>query len=415
MMERIRQDIIFATMIMLSIICFASFPLLANNNYSIYIDADFTSTKTSSLSIKQGIETALAEVNNKVQGYTFDIVIKDHRGNSRRSSKNLQTYLQDNNALLVFSGLHSPPLLANKSFINNNKILVLDPWAAAGPITRSADKENWIFRLSIDDSNAGSFISEQAYATGFRKPYLLLEDTGWGLSNKKTMTKALAKRDIKPQGVAMFNWGIGINHAKLMLRTIAQSGADVIFLVANSQEGKTFAHAMIELSAEFSIPVRSHWGITGGDFAQSFNESDRELLNLQFIQTRFSFLQEPLSEIGSKVLSTAIKHLPEVSSKYDIKAQTGFVHSYDLTKILIAAINQAGLTGNKEQDLIAIHQALEQLLVPVQGLLKRYQQPFSKYSATNKNAHEALTPLDYAMGRYNKHNQVLLIETYKNE
>ena len=31
---------------------------------------------------------------------------------------------------MVFSGLHSPPLLANKSFINNQATLVLDPWVA---------------------------------------------------------------------------------------------------------------------------------------------------------------------------------------------------------------------------------------------------------------------------------------------
>ena len=139
----------------------------AQQKYTIYLDADFSSVQTSSLSIKQGIVTALAEVDNQLQGFEFELILKDHRANSLRSKRNLEAFLADEQALMVFSGLHSPPLLVNKTFINENKILLLDPWAAGGPITRSETKENWIFRLSIDDSNAGRFISKKALEQGF--------------------------------------------------------------------------------------------------------------------------------------------------------------------------------------------------------------------------------------------------------
>ena len=131
---------------------FVTLPVNANKSYSIYLDADFTATKIASLSIQQGINVALAEENHRINGYQFEVVAKDHKGSSLRSKRNLESFLADSNALLVFSGLHSPPLLANKDFINNNHILVLNPWAAAGPITRTANKNNWIFRLSIDDN-----------------------------------------------------------------------------------------------------------------------------------------------------------------------------------------------------------------------------------------------------------------------
>ena len=184
----------------------------------------------------------------------------------------MEGFLADNNALLIFSGLHSPPLLAHKTFINNNQILVLNPWAAAGPITRSADNNNWIFRLSIDDSNAGTFISKHALNEGFKKPFLLLEDTGWGRSNQNTMVKALAANKVKPKGIEWFNWGIGINHAKILLRKAKSSGADVIFFVGNANEGKSFAKAMLALEDNLQLPIRSHWGITGGDFAEVINK-----------------------------------------------------------------------------------------------------------------------------------------------
>lgn len=387
----------------------ATLPVSANNSYSIYLDADFTGTSVASLSIQQGINVALAQENYLINGYQFEVIAKDHRGNSLRSKRNLEKFLADNNALLVFSGLHSPPLLAHKKFINNNHILVLNPWAAAGPITRSADSNNWIFRLSIDDSNAGSFISKHALKEGFKKPFLLLEDTGWGRSNNQTMTKALAVNNIKPSGNTWFNWGLGINHAKILLRQAKSSGADVIFFVGNANEGKTFARAMLALETELQLPIRSHWGITGGDFAEVINNEAREKLDLQFIQTQFSFLTKPQSLLAQQVLSKAIAMYPEIKTANDIKAPTGFVHAYDLTRLLIAAIKQSGLTGDKSHDINAIKIALEQLKNPVQGLIKYYQTPFSPYTLTNINAHEALDETNYAMGYYQIDNSVTLL------
>jgi len=381
-----------------------------DQQYSIYIDADFSGAVASSQSIKQGINTALAEVNHQMQGITFNIVIKDHRANSLRSKRNLEKFLADEDALMVFSGLHSPPLLANKSFINNNAILMLDPWAAAGPITRSTDAENWIFRLSIDDSNAGTFISDQALKQGFNKPFLLLEDTGWGRSNEKTMNMALGKAAINVNGLSWFNWGIGKNHAKVMLRNIKDSGADVIFFVGNSREGSTFTTAMTELPSELRLPIRSHWGITGGNFTETVTVDQRKKVDIQFIQTNFSFLNDKLSPFAQKVLNLAIDTNNEISSAKDISAPTGFVHGYDLTKIVIAAIKQITLTGIRKQDKAAIHFALEHLQQPVQGLLKTYQQPFAEYTKEKKNAHEALGVYDYSMGYYNDRNETVLLE-----
>ncbi len=404
----LNKPLINKTFILFISLFTASFAF-GENNYKLYLDADFTGTKTASISIQQGINVALAEENFTINDFHFEIETKDHRGNSRRSKRNLEQFLIDEQALIIFSGLHSPPVLANKQFINDNKILMLDPWAAAGSITRAKDNNNWIFRLSIDDSNAGKFISKQALKENFTKPFLLLEDTGWGRSNEKTMTKSLSADKISPAGISWFNWGLGINHAKLLLRDIKSSGADVIFFVGNATEGKVFARAMIALEEEFRLPLRSHWGITGGNFAEVINTEARAKLNLQFIQTKFSFLTQPKTALAQQVFTQAQKMYPTIHTVEDIKAQTGFIHGYDLTKILISAIKQAGLTGNKEKDMLAIKQALEDLNMPVQGLIKYYKKPFSKYSLDNKDAHEALSIHDYAMGYFKANNSITLL------
>ena len=387
---------------------FSFITLSAQQKYRIYLDADFSGARASSHAIKQGVTTALAEVDHMLQGFKFELVLKNHRANSLRSRRNLEDFLADEQALLVFSGLHSPPLLANKSFINKNRILLLDPWAAAGPITRSNTSQNWIFRLSIDDSKAGIFISQQALQQGFKKPYLLLEDTGWGRSNSKTMSQALKESAVKPIGLSWFNWGISKNVAKVLLREITASGADVIFFVGNSNEGVTFIQAMLELPKSIHLPVRSHWGITGGNFIHQV--SPLQQIDLQFIQTKFSFVNEKLPILAKKVISLAIKSNHDIKSKKDIKASSGFIHAYDLTKIMIKAIEQVKLTGDKSKDSHLIHRALENLSAPVYGLLKKYNRPFKPYTKFEADAHEALSIDDYAMGQFDNNNNVILLD-----
>ena len=92
------------------------------SNIRIYISADRTGAKESGISIEQGIRTALSEVDNKLLGVDVELIILDHRGSTPRSKLHLEQYLQDESALVLFSGLHSPPLLASREFINKNKI-----------------------------------------------------------------------------------------------------------------------------------------------------------------------------------------------------------------------------------------------------------------------------------------------------
>ncbi len=382
-----------------------------------YLDADQTGAHSSGQSIKQGILTALSEVDNTIQGYQVKLVIKDHHGSSPRSKKHLIEYLADSRALVVFSGLHSPPLLNNLQFINKSQILMLDPWAAAAPITRYNNGLNWIFRLSIDDSKAGFVIAEHAVKVDqFRKIALLLERTGWGKSNYVTMTEALKHLDCPAIEVQWFNWNIGINAAKNIIREIKKTGADCIMLVANSPEGKVFARAMSMLEKDKQLPIRSHWGITGGDFPEVIDSHLRSELDFKFIQTSFSFMSTETNDnsehpIAKQVLGMAMRLFPEeIQKASDIKAPTGFIHAYDLTKLLIAAMSQVKLSGNIETDRISIRTSLENINSPVQGLIKEYTMPFCEYSNEKKDAHEALNSSDYRMAVYGLDNEILLLE-----
>jgi len=126
-------------LISFTIIICSAFPLYATdqsgisqdtNMFRFYLDADMSGARASGISIERGIRTALGEIENNFAGYDIELVILDHRGNSRRSLSHLKQYLADSTALALFTGLHSPPVLSNLKFIHDNEILVLDPWAA---------------------------------------------------------------------------------------------------------------------------------------------------------------------------------------------------------------------------------------------------------------------------------------------
>tara|TARA_Y100000588_G_scaffold172796_2_gene186661 strand:+ start:145 stop:1395 length:1251 start_codon:yes stop_codon:yes gene_type:complete len=377
----------------------------------IYLDADRSVARSSALSIERGMRTAFSEVDNRLGGRAIEIVLKDHRGSSPRSKRHLDQYLQDDQALAVFSGLHSPPLLAHRQFINEQGILVLDPWAAAGPITRFPSPQNWIFRLSVDDTKAGYVIVSHAVEVQhFKRPYLFLEDTGWGKSNERTMGAALKELNIVPAGTAWFKWDMSKLRARALLRSIEEAAADVIFLVANAAEAETLIKEMIGL--DMVVPIYSHWGITGGDFTASIDASVRKRIQLSFIQTRFSFINHADDPFGQAVLQRAQMLFPDqIQSPLDIKAPTGFIHAYDLAKILIAAVDQVGLSGDMAVDRGKVRSALENLQTPVQGLIKTYEKPFGVFSKDNPDAHEALSIDDLVMARYGDNDEIILLTT----
>jgi len=392
-----------------------SLPLASSaeeKRYTIYQDADLSHHAESSEAIQKGIELAFDEVGNVVDGYAIDFKYLDHRGNVVRSKINYETFLADEHALAIYSGVHSPPLIKNRAFINENEALTLVPWAAGAPITRYPSSKNWVFRLSVDDTFAGPVLID--FAMNDKKcksPHLLLENTPWGESNLKSMSKALATRGKNAPNVTRFSWNIKNKAAHTLLRKIRESGDDCIMLVANAIEGTLIINAMTELPLKKRTPIISHWGITGGKFHETITAEKRTNLDLHFIQTCYAFTNATQTEFQKRVFSQLKEYMKgDIKAPKDLKAAVGFIHGYDITKLFIAAIKQAGLTGVKAHDANAIRIALENLKAPVQGLVKKYTKPYSTFNATtHSDAHEALHTNDYCMGYYGPDDEILLV------
>lgn len=363
----------------------------------------------SGLAIEYGLRVALDSLGNTIGGCPVELTLADHRGSSIRSKRHLEKFLQDPRGLAVFSGLHSPPLLAYREFINQHGILLLDPWAAAGPITRSPSRPNWIYRLSVDDNFAGEALVRVAVDNHqYSRAGLLLEQTGWGDSNLKTMQRALRERNLEIAALQRFRWGMGRARAAEIMANFLAAEVDSIFLVANVEEGAHLVNAMADLPAHKRIPIFSHWGITGGQFVELVGAHTLAKVDLRVLQTRFSFLTPELPEFAREKFKTLTRLVPAIREYKDLKASSGFAHAHDLTLLLDQAARGMDCTAPVENLRSLIRNRLEQLEQPVKGLVKTYHRPFRAPLVTGDDSHEALGIDDLTLGTFGETGEINL-------
>ncbi len=363
---------------------------LLNNKYmaqenTLYIglDADMTlGSAPSGKAIKRGMELAIDEINRRggVLGKILRIRVRDHGGVSARGVANIRAFADTDNLLAVMGGLHSPVALAELEAIHQERVIYLDPWASATRIVGNGYDPNYVFRLSVRDELAGPFLVDNALQ-GYGQVALLLENTGWGRSNHKAMSNALAAKGKTPVAVEWFNWGE--QDMTPQLTRIERAGAEVILLVANAPEGVGVIKSLARRPDP--LPVISHWGITGGYF---WEQAGPELarISLCFLQT-FSFLDAQ----SDKARALTQKYLRDytVESAANIVAPVGTAHAYDLIHLLAMAVEQAGSI-----EAPRVREALENL-GDYDGLVKRYRPAFTA------ERHEALDADSFILAQYN--------------
>lgn len=349
----------------------------------IAIDADMSGNSAySGLAIRRGIELALDEINESggVLGKKLVVTARDNSMIPARGLDNLTKFSAIPNLVAVFSGISSPVVLAELDYIHQNKILLLDPWAAATPITDNKFDPNYVFRVSVRDADAADYMISNALKKS-EKVGLLLVNNGWGKSNHKAAIAAMTKRNLTLTDVQWFDWGqddfsSSINH-------LYKSGVEVLVLVGNAIE---VARITQQISVkEKPLPMISHWGITGGTFPALVGEDTLKKVDLKVLQT-FSFVGNTSKKAVALMQRYNKRYF--TSKAEDIIAPVGTAHAYDLTHLLVKAIIKADSTDPEN-----IRAALESL-TQHSGLVREYAPPFTP------SDHDALDQSDYIMTQY---------------
>jgi len=330
--------------------------------------------------IKRGIQIAMDEVNAKgglLGGRKLEMVIRDDEGNPTKGVTIARELIEREKAVVVFGGLHTTVALAQVPVWAELKTPYMGAWAAGTNITRNGQTPNFVFRVSANDDYVDKYLARYAVDVMKKgKPGLLLENTAWGQSNEAGLGKWLGEKKIKPVGIEKFNWNDPDMSPQLL--RLKGAGADHVILVANAPEGAQVVKSRAKIGWE--IPMISHWGISGGRFAELTGDLSDGVV---FIQT-YSFFGKQ-NERGQALLK-ALHDKHGVKGPEDVVAPVGTANAYDGMHLVALAIEQAGSTEGSK-----VREALEALKVEYKGLIKTYKQPFTA------EQHDALTDADYVM------------------
>jgi branched-chain amino acid transport system substrate-binding protein len=330
--------------------------------------------------IRRGLVIAIDEINARggvLGGRKLELVVRDDEGNPQKGVTIARELIEREKVSAVFGGLHTTVALAQVPVWQELKTPYVGAWAAGTNITRNGQKPNYAFRVSANDDEVDKYLVRYATEQLHKgKPGFLLENTAWGQSNEAGLTKWFGEKSVKAVGVEKFNWNDPDMSPQLL--RLKNGGADHVILVANAPEGAQIVKSRAKLGWE--VPIVSHWGISGGRFAELTGELSDGVV---FVQT-YSFFGKQNAR-GEYVLRT-LKEKFGVKGPEDVSAPVGTANAYDALHLVALAIEQA-----KSAEGAKVRDALEDLKGDYAGLIKTYRRPFTT------DQHDALTERDYIM------------------
>ncbi len=353
----------------------------------IGLDAEFgLKNSTSAQAIERGILIAIDEINRAggvLGGRPLRLIARDNRAITARGIRNLEDFAATPDMVAMFVGRFSPVALEYVDLAHDLEMILLDPWAAADAITNNGRSPNFAFRLSLKDSLAMPAMFGHATHKGIQRVGLLLPNTSWGRSNlaasdRYSQTHALPR----VVGTSWYQWGDESMLGKY--QQLRAAGAEAILFVANDTEAVVLCREVARLPESQRIPLISHWGVTGGNFATIIKD-DLEKVDFSVVQTFSFFNAEPA--MRERVLAVAGR-LFGISRIEEFRSPVGTGHAYDLTHLLARAIDGAGST-----DRAAVRNALENVS-DYRGLVRHFERPFTPTD------HDALGAEDVFMARY---------------
>ncbi len=338
--------------------------------------------------IRRGAQIAIDEINESggLLGRRLALEVRDHRGNPARGLSNIKKFARDENVVAVLGGVHTPVVLHELEEVHKQGIVYLIPWAAGTPIVDNGFQPNYVFRLSVRDQHAGTVLLQAVKARRLNHVGLLLERTGWGRSNDKSMNAAAETLGVSVVATEWLNWSEGSMSSQI--KHLIDAGAQAILLVANAPEGAIVVKNMIEQENDRRVPIFSHWGISGGAFVKAVGVESLKEVDLSVLQT-YSFLAPSDQGRMQSLLQAYNTRFQETVTPETIPAAAGVVHAYDLVKMLALAVENSQSIKRAE-----VRNALEKI-EQYDGVFKSFSKPFSL------DKHDVLTLSDYRISRYN--------------
>ena len=343
--------------------------------------------------ITRGLTIAIDEINARggvLAGRKLVLVRRDDESNPSKGQLAARELIEKENVAIVFGGIDTPVSAALVNVMQELKRPYMGVWAAGTGITRNGKAPNFMFRVSAVDERVDLAMLKYAQKVyGAKKPGAILVNNPWGESNQKGLEKASAEMTLPLAGVEKFGANdIDITPQLVRLRT---AGADSLILVGNAAPAAQVMKSLERMG--WTVPVVSHWGISGGRFNELAGPRYKDV---RFMQT-YSFFGKQ-NAVGVKVIAELKKRYPDIKGPDDILAPVGVANAYDAMMLTALALNAAGSTdGDKLRE--AFYKVPDYA-----GLIKNYKKPF------RDGDNDALEDADYVWVQFDGKNAMPVVQ-----
>jgi branched-chain amino acid transport system substrate-binding protein len=356
-----------------------SLPAFAQNEIKIGYNADQSASGAAELGLSglYGFQAAIDDINAQggVLGRKLVGVVRDDAGAPPKSIQNMNELIDNEKVAAVVGPTNSGNALAWLHIPQQKKVPVVSHVATATDITARYAKEpqNYIFRVSMVDREQLALLAAYAVKASKSKNVAIIADTtGYGQAATKDLQEILALHGIKPVGIEKF--GPKDTDMTSQLAKLKAAGADMIITGSLADATAQVLKSMEKM--DYYPGLLSTWG--------SINTP---LINIAGpkLAEKTIFAASTTEDASDRA---AALHKRLMAKHPNMPAFVSAAQGYDAVMLIAAAIKQAGGTEGPK-----VQQALENLGA-VQGIIKKYEKPFSK------EQHEALGVADFHLAQW---------------
>ncbi len=342
-------------------------------------NADMSGSGVAELGIsgRWGFEAAIEDINKAggIMGRKVVGVIRDDLGTPPKSIQNMTELIDNEKVSAVVGPANSGNALAWLHLPQQKKIPVLVPIATGSEITTryANEAQNYLFRISMVDREQSALLAAYAVKHSQGKKIAVLADsTGYGQGGTKDATAILELHGIKP--VAVEKFGPKDTDITSQLSKIKAAGADTVIVYGLADGTAQVLRSMEKIN--YLPTTLGAWGNLSSLFPKMTGPKLSEHLIMAASTTEDT--NAKTRALGERVR----KNFPTLTT-FPCAAQ-----SYDSVMLLAAAMKQANSTDGPK-----VAAALENIK-GVQGVIKTYDQPFTK------TMHEGLNVNDFYLARW---------------
>ena len=365
---------------------------LAADTVKIAVTGPFTGgSAPMGASMRDGAKLAIAEINAAggidVGGkkMKFEVIERDDEAKNDRGALIAQELAAMADLSGVIGSVNTGVVLAGDKYLQEKGITkIITPAAGSASMTqwsKAATPDVSIFRFAAHDGIQAAMVVEEAINRKFTKVALLHDATNYGVSGRDDLVDQIKKQGGKLEVVSTEKFNIGDKDMTAQLLKAKSAGAQAILIWGIGPELAAVANGMAKIGMK--EPLIGGWPLSMSNFIDNAGKNGDGTLMPQ------TFIEEPITAKAKAFIEAYHKTYGVTRIPSPVSAAQG----YDAVLIFAAAVKQA-----KSTDTGKIKEALEDLKDPVPGVITIWKHPFSKWSPTDEQTHEAFRRDQVVMG-----------------